>query len=243
MMTGTESRSGLGRSGGQCLLCQSGFSLMELVVGLAITSFVLAALISVFTTLTRSYTAQNVAADVQQTTRLGVDYMAREIRMAGLNPLGKAGASIEEIAPLGHKLRFTMDLCDNDSGCDSPTPDGDLEDVNERVTYFYDQISGNLSRCLYEPANTVSPDSVVHVTTPKQTWCNTIIENVVPNPDGTPLFAFLDGDTPAQNVASNDDRGNIRTVVITLTVQEPAGLGEPVSRTYRTRVRCRNIGL
>lgn len=222
---------------------EAGFSLMELLIGLVLGTIMLSAIIAVFTTLTRSYTTQNVAADVQQTTRVGIDYIAQEVRMAGLNPFGNAGSSIEEIAPLGHKLRITMDLCDNSAGCTSPTPDGDLDDVNERVTFFYDQISGNLSRCLYEPANTVSPDSVVIVSTPKQTTCQTVIENVVPNPDGTPLFSFLDDDSPPNVITNNSDRDQIRTVVITLTVQEPSGLDTPVSRTYQTRVRCRNIGL
>jgi hypothetical protein len=31
--------------------------------------------------------------------------------------------------------------------------------------------------------------------------------------------------------------------VISMTVEEPAGRGEPVNRTYTTRVRCRNLGI
>jgi hypothetical protein len=37
--------------------------------------------------------------------------------------------------------------------------------------------------------------------------------------------------------------GAIQTVEISMTVQLPAGRGGTVSRTYSTRVRCRNIGL
>jgi len=36
---------------------------------------------------------------------------------------------------------------------------------------------------------------------------------------------------------------DIRTVEILLRVEEPAGRGEPVIRSYNTRVRCRNLGL
>jgi Tfp pilus assembly protein PilW len=228
------------------LLCRKGFSLLELVVGLAMATIVLAAIIGVFTTLTRSYTTQNVAADVQQITRVGIDYMAQEIRMAGLNPEGGTGpnaASIEEIAPSGNKLRFTMDHCDNGTGCDRPAPDGDLDDNSERITYFYDPAASALRRCLYEPAGTISPNSVVYVTTPKTTTCQTIIDNVVPNADGSPLFGFLDGDDPPNSITDNNNRDRIRTIVITLTVQESAGPDAPVSRMYSKRVRCRNIGL
>ena len=39
-----------------------------------------------------------------------------------------------------------------------------------------------------------------------------------------------------------DDIDDIRTVQISITVREPAGINEPVVRTYNTRVRCRNVG-
>jgi hypothetical protein len=38
-------------------------------------------------------------------------------------------------------------------------------------------------------------------------------------------------------------REEIRIVEISMTVQLPAGQAGTVSRTYSTRVRCRNIGL
>ena len=230
----------------QRAICQNGFSLLELVIGLAMATIVLAAIIGVFTTLTRSYTTQNVAAGVQQTARVGIDYLAQEVRMAGLNPMGGIGAnaaSIEEIAPSGIKLRFTMDRCDNDTGCNKPAPDGDLDDNSERVTYFYDQAKSTLRRCLYEDASAVSPNSVVIVSTPKVTTCQTIIDNVVPNADGSPLFRFLDADNPPNIITNNVDRNSIRTIVISLTIQESAGRDAPVSRNYTRRVRCRNIGL
>jgi hypothetical protein len=46
-----------------------------------------------------------------------------------------------------------------------------------------------------------------------------------------------------RNNNSTTDPSRIATVEISLTMQEPAGRGGTVSRTYSTRVRCRNIGL
>jgi len=63
-----------------------GFTLVELMVAMAVASIVLAAVVSLFTTLEKSYTGQNAAANVQQVARAGVDYMAQSIRMAGLDP-------------------------------------------------------------------------------------------------------------------------------------------------------------
>jgi hypothetical protein len=54
----------------------------------------------------------------------------------------------------------------------------------------------------------------------------------------TLTFNYFDRDNDATT-----DPGRIATVEILLTMQEPAGRGGTVSRTYSTRVRCRNIGL
>ena len=43
-----------------------GFTLVEMLVALAMASIVLAVIFAVFAGLTRSYTTQNVAAEVQQ---------------------------------------------------------------------------------------------------------------------------------------------------------------------------------
>jgi hypothetical protein len=52
-------------------------------------------------------------------------------------------------------------------------------------------------------------------------------------------FTYLDqGDNLLPEPVAVDQ---IRTVLISLTVQRPAGREGPVSRTYSTRVRCRNL--
>ena len=61
-----------------------GFTLIELLVTLAVASIVMAAIFSVYSTLTRSYTTQNAFADVQQAVRASIDIMAEDIMMAGL---------------------------------------------------------------------------------------------------------------------------------------------------------------
>lgn len=60
--------------------------------------------------------------------------------------------------------------------------------------------------------------------------------------DGRSAFAYLDedGNDLGDPVA---DLADIRSVVITLTVSESAGRSRTVTRTYATRIRCRNIGL
>ncbi len=101
-----------------------GFTLVELMVAMVVASILLAAVVGVFTTLNKSYTKENVAADVQQVARAGVDFMAQSIRMAGLDPaqtdnFGFTTATATSIA-------FSADL-DLSGGVPGPT---------ETISYF-----------------------------------------------------------------------------------------------------------
>ena len=198
---------------------ERGFTLADILVGLAMASIVMAAIISLFTSVGRSYTIQNVAADVQQVTRAGVEHMTQNIRMAGLDPFGTAGAEIKEFA--ADKIRFTLDRCDvpvgGPEGCGSP--DGDVDDKFENVTYQWDPDQRELKQKLYE--GTASD------------FTEPLVENV-----SNLSFTYLDEDDK-----STSNAAAIRTVVITMTVEDPAGRGGNVKRTYSARVRCRNLGL
>jgi type IV pilus assembly protein PilW len=208
-----------------------GFSVVELLVALGMAAVVFGLIVSFFANMSRSTTTQNAAAAAQQTARAGVDFMAQELRLAGLDPLNSAGAGIEEISPAGTKIRFTSDSCNlmpGDSGtCANPVPDGKVDGKNERVTYWYDAGSRVLRRYLYEG-------------TASQSW-TPLLEQVEPNPGGVPLFTFLDA--KGLSITDNDSRADIRTIIITLTVQEPGGRSKAVTRTYSSRVRLRNMGL
>jgi Tfp pilus assembly protein PilW len=206
-----------------------GFTVVELLVALGLAAVVFGLIVSFFANMGRSTTTQNAAAAAQQTARAGVDFMAQELRLAGLDPLSSAGAGIEQISATG--IRFTSDSCNvaiGDSGaCDNPVPDGNVNGKNERVTYLYDADSRVLRRYLYEG-------------TASQTWMP-LLEQVEPNPGNVPLFTFLDRN--GVQITDNNQRGEIRSVLITLTVREPAGRSKTVTRTYSSRVRLRNIGL
>ena len=186
-----------------------GFTLVELLVALAIASILLAAVVGLFTTFSSAYTKQNVAADVQQVVRAGVDFMAQSIRMAGLDPsqTGKFGIT----AATASSITFSADL-DLSGGNPGPT---------ETITYSLngDELVSNL-------------DAIP------------LVENVdIVNGPGL-KFTYLDED--------GNDLGNpvvaallddIRTVVISITVREPAGKDHTVARTFTTEVKCRNLGI
>lgn len=186
---------------------RGGFSVIELVVALAVMLVVMSGIISLFTTLSRTYTTQNVAAAVQQVVRTGIDIMTRNIRMAGFNPLNINPVGIVEASP--SKIRFRLDLDRN----------GEIEadaDRNEDIAYL---LNGNNQLIQQLDGNNASNRSLV--------------DNV-----SDLKFRYLDADDQETN-----DVDNVRAVEITLTVREPAGRKQFLSRTYATRVICRNLGL
>jgi type IV pilus assembly protein PilW len=192
-----------------------GFTLIELMVAIAIGSIVMLAVYSVYTGLMRSYTTQNVAADVQQNVRAGIDYMTEDIMMAGLDPNKSSGASFE--AASSTNLRFTLDR--NLNGAIDNTD-------SERITFAYDAANRRLNQCLYE--GTGSDDWELFFDD---------VQNMAFN------YVLDDGSAPTADPVPGDELDRIRMVIVTLTIEAPAGLGGTVDRTYTTRIRCRNIGL
>jgi prepilin-type N-terminal cleavage/methylation domain-containing protein len=62
---------------------EKGFTLVELLVAMAISGIVVAAVYTAFVTQQKSYTVQDQVAETQQNARVGLDLIAREVRMAG----------------------------------------------------------------------------------------------------------------------------------------------------------------
>ncbi len=125
---------------------KDGFTLTELLIAMAIAGIVMAGVYSAYSSQQRSYIAQEQVAAVQQNLRVAMYFMEREIRMAGCDPKGSAGAGIRTASP--NSIRITMDITggetdgldnDGDSNIDEADEanfgDGDTNDVNEDVTY------------------------------------------------------------------------------------------------------------
>jgi prepilin-type N-terminal cleavage/methylation domain-containing protein len=197
---------------------KEGFSLIELLVAMAIMSVVSVAIYGVFSVSSRTYTTQGVAADVQQSVRAAMEVMLQDIRMAGLDPTasGNFGIELAETA----KLRFTSDSIDAGIG----DFNGVLDDANsERITYVIQ--GAELNQILYE--TTASENSQPLISD---------VQNLT--------FTYFDAD--GNNLGSPVpplQLADIRTIEVSITVEEPAGRDEPVSRTLTKQVKCRNMGL
>jgi hypothetical protein len=190
-----------------------------MVMVLAISTIVLAAMYSVFTIANKNFTTQNVAANVQQNLRSAIRLMARDIRHAGLDPSDSDNFGITYASQ--SKIRFTID---------SDTFNGIVDEANwEEITYDF---QGNqVMQTLYETVTTSTADTAA------------LISNI------TNLnFAYFDADNTdlidsglSPPRVPDDKLADIRTVEILVTHQEPAGRDEMVSRTLTRRVECRNL--
>lgn len=111
--------------------CNKGFTLTELLVSIAVSGVVMGGIYSSFYSQQKTFVAQEQTAAMQQNLRSSIYLMEREIRMAGYDPTGDAGAGIHTNSN-ANSIRITKDITDN-SG--TGAPDGDTGDVNEDVTY------------------------------------------------------------------------------------------------------------
>lgn len=188
-------------------LRSAGFTLVEVLMCIAILSVLFGTIYRTFDTFNRSYANENVKAGVQQKSRIGIDLMARDIRLAGLDPLGSASAGFNPTNTSTTSIQFTADL----------NYDGDLDDPFEDMIYA---LNGNL---LQQTSDLGSGPVTA-----------TLLDNVT-----ALTFSYLD---QADNLLPEPVAADqIRTVIISLTMQRPAGREGTVSRTYSTRVRCRNL--
>jgi type IV pilus assembly protein PilW len=112
---------------------RSGFSLVELLVAMAITGVVMAAVFKIYTTQQDSYVLQEQVAEMQQNGRTAKYVMTREIRMAGYDPTGSNNFGF--LSAGGNSISFSMDI---------KLENGDPDPAGEVITYSVS--SGNLER-------------------------------------------------------------------------------------------------
>ena len=194
---------------------RNGFTVIELLISLAIMSVAMTSIYGLYMSYVRIYTTEGVTTRVQQNVRASMNMMVRDVRMAGLDPTGSGIFGISEIS--NQSIRFTADR-DMDGELDDPDLSAGSTEANlEQIAFTYDS-TNLLEMILYN-----SDDSIESR--------DTLVDNV-----SYMNFTYLDADDV---ITSNPDA--IRTVLIEMTVQKPAGRGGMVSRTLSKRIRCRNL--
>ena len=220
-----------------------GFTIIELVVGMAVGLLAIGAIYSTFLCQHRSYLVQGETAAMQQNIRAAMFFMQREIRRAGCDPNKSEGIGF--ITANANSIRFTEDIVGDNPG---DLPDGDTNDPNEDITYNLNDSDG-------DGVN----DQLVRN--------NQVVAQNIDALD----FVYLDGSSPP--VVLNPGGGNVpagnldqvRSVEITIVARTGKGflpsndghtyfnqrnlqiLAPPNDNLSRRRltsfIKCRNIGL
>lgn len=194
-------------------LSDRGFTLVEILVAVAISGIVMAGIYSAYYSQQKSYVAQEEVAEAQQNLRAAMYFMEREIRMAGCDPSGSANSSI--IAAGANSMQFSEDIGDGAGG----SSNGAIDTATENIKYYLED--GRLRRSTIDES---TGDPIVR----------TIAEDIQ-----ALSFNYFDadGNEVAQPVTS-DTIVNIRSVQIGMTATSGTN-----QRAVTAHVKCRNLGL
>ena len=123
---------------------QRGLTLTELLIALALGLFTIGAVYGVHLNQVKKQIVQEDVLAMQQTARAALDMMAREIRMAGYDPMGvnRDAASSNDFHGLSYhptELHVRADL--NGNGVLTGR-----KDRNEYIVYLYDDSKSELKR-------------------------------------------------------------------------------------------------
>lgn len=246
-----RNRQTVDQAGLRYLPCsRMGFTLVELLVVVAISGIVMGGIYTVFVRSNRVYISQDEVVAAQQEARSTLEILGREIRMAGLiaeqnqadgtYPIstgawgGTSGAAIEvaveDAATKTTTLAFKVDLVESDNQTDAV-----------RYVYYWSDYAADTTkrRNLYRQSKMWDG--------PSNSWTNDTGERLfLKNIDGLTLNYELADETQSTSPADPDD---IRGVEVRVTAQtehevEPYEGGKGFKkRTLSSCIEIRNTGL
>lgn len=239
---------------------KKGFTLIELMVTMAISSIVLAGIYAAYQAQVRSHVTQQAVLDIQQNLRSSMHFMQHSIRMAGYDPVGVPAANIGFQANFsafgpphdasgattdGSSIAFTLNIgggqfdgVDNDGDATIDEADeSEFSDNTINVTSLNELIAFRLNGNNLERWIWVGPAPDAYG------W------RVVADSIDAVGFRYFDNSTPAPlelvPPLSAADLDNIRSVEITITAQPVEELTGAAAakraQSLTAQVRCRNL--
>ncbi len=112
---------------------QSGYTLIELMITMLISVFVIAGIYSAYTNQLESYSTQEDVAVIQQNIRSAMMIMTRDIREAGCDPTESLNPGF--VSATTGQIQFTRDI--RGDLISANEGDGDLADQDENVSFGF----------------------------------------------------------------------------------------------------------
>jgi type IV pilus assembly protein PilW len=116
---------------------ENGMTLVEIMVSMVISSFVIAGVYGVYTIQQRSYAVQEQVAEMQQRIRSAMDLMTRYIRMTGYNPDNELACSTEKIVTAQYE-EVVFNIC-NMEDADDYTIKIEFDDNTDKLSLTEDK--------------------------------------------------------------------------------------------------------
>jgi type IV pilus assembly protein PilW len=136
-----------------------GFTLIELMVAIAIGLVVLASVATTFTSQTRVYSAQEQINQMEQNLRGALDIMSREIKMAGYKPNG--GTVTGVVSYSSTALTIQADIDGNGNTCNTGTISSVVcSTAYEQIAYAYDSANRKITRQVADGAVTTLAENI-----------------------------------------------------------------------------------
>ena len=125
---------------------ESGATIMEVVVGLAVGALLVAGILTLIEQAQKTYMHSSEAADLQQNVRVGMDRLTRLIQAAGVNPLnetwGGATANNPAFTAFREAGRNCIRLYADLNGDGDLNVGGQAEEADENVFFHWSTTAG-----------------------------------------------------------------------------------------------------
>jgi hypothetical protein len=230
----------------------AGTTLVEVAVGLAVGSLLVAAILILMGQAQKGYMHSSEVTDLQQNLRVAMDRMVRVIQAGGVNPRNQnwGGAAANNPAFTAFReagrncIRVYADL----------DGEGTVKQADENVYFHWSTIAGAPLMETRGPSGGIDTGTewVGATSGPDE-----LARDIVGNPNGVDMFQYFTGVNdpldapntqlvpPAANPATcasltAAQRERIARVVITLTGRAMIG-GETVTKTLTSVARARNV--
>jgi type IV pilus assembly protein PilW len=210
---------------------QRGFTMAEVLVALLVSAIVLGAIFVAFSSQHKSYLVQDDTAEMQQSLRATMDFMVREIQMAGFDPEQTGNFGFQNLAGIGDPDygRYTGE--DGISFIADIDMNGLLEDSStEQVAYGLDlrEIDGAKLVDLGEDRDFVLRKFHIDPVTGSASW-----QPLTDNIEALEFFYTLANGTTTLNPTAAQ-LSLIRTVQLTILARSPQADASHMDRKIYT---------